>query len=304
VGSERALTRRLARFFPRDARVVVGIGHDAAVVRSRGRHLVLKTDPVVEGVHFARGTSRALVGRKAVNRNLSDLAAIGAVPDYLLVSLLLPRSETPAARNALFTGLRAAARAAGCLVVGGDVSNTPGPLAVTVLAAGHLPGRALRRDAAQPGDWIHVTGALGGSLLGKHLRFVPRLREGEALARCRGVHAAIDLSDGLLLDLETVLLASGGLGAELYEEAIPVAANARRRARQTGDLPLWHALTDGEDYELLFTVAAKDRLPAKGPWSAVARAPIGRILERPGLWLVRRGGNRIRLQAEGYEHDV
>ena len=299
---ERAFTAQLARFFGSERDVLVGIGDDAAVVRNRGRAQVLCCDPVVEHVHFTSRTAAVRIGKKAVNRNLADLAAMGAVPDWLLVSLLLPRGFSAARRSQLLRGIRAAATAAGARVIGGDVAVTPGPLVVTITAIGHLQGRALRRDAARVGDSLHVSGPLGGSLAGHHLDFEPPLAIGRWLARERSVHAAMDVSDGLLLDLATLLRASGGLGAELDAEAIPIAPAARRRARGDAQQALRAALGDGEDHVLLWTQAAGTRLRSGGPLSAKARQPIGRVLAQPGLWL-RRGAQRVRVPELGYRHE-
>ena len=298
---ERSFTARLGRFFGSHREVLVGIGDDAAVVVPRGRATVLCCDPVIEGVHFTADAPAPWIGRKAVNRNLADLAAMGAHADWLLVSLVLPRDCTAARRNGLLRGLRAAARAAGAVVVGGDVATSPGPLTITVTAVGHLRGRALRRDTARVGDTLHVSGPLGGSLAGHHLRFRPPLALGVWLAQQRAVHAAMDISDGLLLDLATLLRASGGLGAEVFAEAVPIAAAARRRAGGDAEAALQAAFRDGEDHELLWTQAAGRRLVAGGPLAADHRAPIGRIIARPGLWLLE-GGRRTRLQPSGYLH--
>ncbi|MEY4674583.1 MAG: Thiamine-monophosphate kinase [Planctomycetota bacterium] len=303
--SERAWTAGLARFFAAGSGVEVPIGDDAAVVRNRGPRSVLCVDPVVEGVHFTAEDNPSLVGRKAVNRNLSDLAAMGAVPDWLLVSLLLPHGTGAARRDALMRGIRAAARAGGAAVVGGDVSATRGPLVVTVTAVGHLRGRALERRAARTGDSIHVTGPLGGSRLGAHLRFRPHLAEGQWLAtRVPKIGAAMDVSDGLLLDLATLLAASGGLGAELDAAAVPVSPAARRTARGDRARALRHALSDGEDHVLLFTLHRGGSLPPGGPLRAVARRPIGRVTREPGLWLRLPNGSRLPLAPEGWQHEV
>jgi thiamine-monophosphate kinase len=303
MSGERAFTDRLARFFAAPAAdLVVPIGDDAAVVRPRGRATVLCCDPVAAGVHFAAGEQLARVGRKAVNRNLADLAAMGAAADWLLVSLLLPRGLPARRRTALLLGIRGAARASGCAVIGGDVATWRGPLVVTVTAVGHLDGPPLRRSGARAGDRIAVSGRLGGSRLGGHLDFAPPLRLGRWLAASRAVSAAIDVSDGLLLDLATLLRASGGLGAELDAAAIPIAAAARRASRRSGRSPLQHALGDGEDHALLFTVRAGRQLPAGGPLPAFARRPIGRVLASPGLFLRHPDGRRERLAARGFEH--
>lgn len=305
---ERRFTRALATFFaPPTGPGALGIGDDAAVVVNRGRHTVAACDPVVEGVHFTAQASLAAVGRKVVNRNLADLAAMGARFDYALVSILWPRRRPARELRALLRGIRAAVEGQGGVVVGGDTGATPGPLTVTVTVLGHLRHRALRRDGARAGDAIFVSGPLGGSILGQHLRFVPPLALGEQLAARPAVSAAMDVSDGLALDLATLLAASASrlrrpLGAELDAAAIPVSSAARRLARQTGQSPLRHALGDGEDHELLFTVRGGARWSAAG-LPAAARRPIGRVVERPGLWL-RDGTKLTPLRAMGFEHGL
>jgi thiamine-monophosphate kinase len=304
MGGERALTRRLQDWFPAPKDARIAIGDDAAVCKNRGRESVLCVDPVVEGEHFVRGEDLALVGRKAVNRNLSDLAAMGAVADYLLVSLVLPRDLDARDLDRLLRGIRAAANKGGAFVVGGDVSSTSGPLVVTVTAIGHCEGRALLRNGARVGDAIHVTGALGGSIAGKHLRFVPRLKEGAWLARASTpCTACMDVSDGLLLDLWTMLQASGGLGAEIDAHAVPIAMAAQRLARGDRKAALLRALADGEDHELLFTVKKGRTLPTDGPLAARARKPMGRVVNEPGLWLLE-DGQRHKVAPAGHEHDV
>ena len=279
----------------------VPIGDDAAVVCNRGPRSVLACDPVVEGVHFTADHPLALVGRKAVNRNLSDLAAMGAVADYLLVSLLLPGGMGAARRRSLLGGIRKAADDAGCAVVGGDSCASPGALVVTVTAVGHLRGRPLCRNGARPGDAIHLTGPVGGAGLGHHLRFRPHLAEGQWLAAREEVTAAIDVSDGLALDLETLLQASGGYGAWLDEDALPLSKAARRRGVHTGEGALHHGLYDGEDHVLLFT--ARGRLGRGGPLDAAARRPVGEVTRKPGLRIRGAGGER-RISARGYEHEL
>ncbi|MCA8975940.1 MAG: thiamine-monophosphate kinase, partial [Planctomycetes bacterium] len=152
------------------------------------------------------------------------------------------------------------------------------------------------------GDTIHVSGPLGGSRFGWHLRFAPPLREGAWLARQPAVTAAIDVSDGLLLDLATLLQASGGLGAELAVDAIPIRAAAVRAAGGDDAQALRHALEDGEDHALLWTVAKGRRMAKGGPLSQRSRVGIGTVTARPGLWLVHRDGCRERVLPRGYEH--
>jgi thiamine-monophosphate kinase len=303
LGPERRFTAGLARFFgaPRD--LWVGIGDDAAVVANRAANSVLCCDPVVEGVHFTAAEPLAWVGRKAVNRNLSDLAAMGATPDWLLLSLVLPRGFTARRRLELLRGVRAAARAGGATVVGGDVAVGRGPLVVTVTAIGHLAGRALTRAGAKVGDTLHTTGPLGGSRAGHHLRFRPALAEGRWLAAQPDVHAAMDVSDGFLLDLATLLHASGCQGAEIDAAAVPIRTAARVAARGDRERSLRRALGDGEDHVLLWA-QRPGPLAAGGPLTARARRPIGRVLGERGLFLRHAEGRRERLRPRGFQHGL
>ncbi len=301
---ERDLTRRLQRWFPAPKDAVVAIGDDAAICKNRGRDSVLCVDPIVEGEHYESGEDLFFVGQKAVNRNLSDLAAMGAAPDYLLVSLLLPRTLAESRLHRLLLGIRAAARRGKCFVVGGDVSATRGPLVATVTAVGHVLDRALLRSGARVGDAIHVTGALGGSIAGRHLHFRPALIEGAWLGRrSTPCTSCMDISDGLLLDLATLLEASGGLGAEIDAAAVPVSTAAKRLAKGDREAALLRALGDGEDHELLFTVARGKALPTGGPLTNRARRPIGRIVRQPGLWICK-GDTRVPIAPRGHQHAI
>lgn len=309
---ERTFTAGLAKFFaPPRGKGALGIGDDAAVVCHHGSHAVLACDPVVEGVHFAAATPLRRVAHKAVHRNLADLAAMGAVFDYALVSVLWPKGRPVRGLRALFAGLRAAVEGAGGRVVGGDLGATAGPLVVTVTVSGHPVGTVLRRDAARVGDRIFVSAPLGGSIAGHHLRFVAPLALGAWLARQRGVGAVIDVSDGLALDLRRVLAASQArsrrpLGAVLAAAAIPVSAAARRlaghdrgRDREAG---LARALGDGEDHALLFTLRRGVQLPASPVLAACGRTPIGEVVAARGVRLRDADGSVRALGAVGYQH--
>jgi thiamine-monophosphate kinase len=283
--------------------VRVGPGDDCAVLAGvgRGHELLLKTDGLVEGVHFDRRARPVEVGYKSVCRPLSDVAACGGRPVAAVVFVALRRRHAGAWARGLQRGLEKVARLFGCPTVGGDVSGTSGPTTIATALLGKVPaGKALLRGAARPGDRIFVTGRLGGSILGKHLRFTPRLKEGEFLAGFRGVGGCIDVSDGLARDLAHVLAESGKLGAELDATSIPVAAAARK---MRGD-PLRRALCDGEDYELLFTVRPARAALLSKRWRFRTRlSEIGGILPRGrGAWLVSKDGARRRLKPEGWEH--
>ncbi len=305
---ERAFTAGLAKFFaPPRGPGAIGIGDDAAVVCNRARHTVLCCDPVVEGVHFEATAPLRRVGHKAVHRNLADLAAMGARFDYALVSVLWPEARPARGLRALFAGIRAAVEGAGGCVVGGDLAATPGPLVVTVTACGHLAGRALRRDAARPGDAIFVSAPLGGSLAGHHLRFVAPLQLGAWLARQRGVGAVIDVSDGLALDLRRVLAASQAarhapLGAVLSADAIPVSPAARRMAGGDRAAGVARALGDGEDHALLFTLRRGVRLPGSPLLAPCGRVPIGEVVATAGLRMRTGEGPPRRVAHVGYSH--
>ncbi len=288
---------------PRDRDVLLGPGDDCAAVRIHGRSLLLKTDMVIEGVHFKSGTPLRLVGRKGMARNLSDAAAMGCPARFALVAAALPRRFTERDARTLHAGLATIARRFGVAIVGGDTAVHDGPLTVTVSLIA-LPGRLrpVPRSGARPGDAVFVTGTFGGSILGKHMTFAPRLREGIALNRAFRVRAMIDVSDGLARDLGHVCEASG-VGAVLHAAAIPVSAAARQLARRTGRSPLDHALRDGEDYELLFVLDPGDaeRLERRPPFrTRVTR--IGSIAKGSQLKLREANGSEAELSPTGYEH--
>ena len=223
--------------------VPLPIGDDLAAV-STGDVVLLGADQVLEGVHFdLSDTSPGLVGRKAVNRNFSDVAAMAGWPTAVVVTYALPR-DRGGLLMPLHAGVEAAAAAFGCPVVGGDTGVWDGPLAVSVSVLGTPGPRVVTRRGAREGDGLYVTGRLGGSLhSGRHLAFTPRLVEARRITRRFEVHAMIDLSDGLSRDLPRLVS-----GAVIDSDAIP---------RHDG-CTLAQALHDGEDYELLFATPACD----------------------------------------------
>ncbi|MBU0714260.1 MAG: thiamine-phosphate kinase [Verrucomicrobia bacterium] len=291
---------------PERADVVVGPGDDCAVVRpadgARYDYL-LKSDPVIEGVHFTRATPGAAVGHKALARVLSDIAAMGGEPLWALVNLVAPPAMPVARVMDVYTGLRKLARHWRVAIVGGDVTRGP-RLEAHVFGVGRVPrGQAILRSGARSGDYLFVTGALGGSCRGKHLAFKPRLAEGRWLQGRSLATAMIDLSDGLATDLRH-LIRQSRVGAELFLTSIPLAPAIKKSiSRRTA---LRHAFGDGEDYELLFTVSPVKAAKLIRAWPKVWKTPCTRIgtitYRRDVIECVDARGRKVRLKATGYEH--
>jgi thiamine-monophosphate kinase len=232
--------------------------------------------------------------------NLSDIAAMAGRPLAAVVSVALPRSGGRALAEGLYSGLREMGDMFDTPIVGGDTNSWNGPLVIsaTILGEPTLPG-PVGRHGAQRGDWLLVTGPLGGSILGKHLDFMPRVTEALSLQTACRLHAMIDLSDGLSADVDHLCVESG-CGAVLFAEAIPIA----EAAQNLGDnrSPLVHALSDGEDFELVFAVSPEDgrRLLREQPIAGITLSHIGEIVES-GLWL-EHGKTRQPLEPLGYVH--
>ncbi len=288
---------------PANDTVLVGIGDDTALVRNRSESTLVTTDLLVGGVHFDPASALPReVGWKALARNVSDIAAMGGRSTAAVVAAALPRGFAQEDAQGIVRGLLDCAEAFGVHLVGGDVAVTPGPLVLAVTLLGDLGGRPpILRSGARPGDALLVTGALGGSLLGHHLRFRPRQPEGVLLAERYPPHAMIDISDGLARDLHH-LLEESGVGARVWAEKIPISDDARRAALASGRPPLDHALGDGEDYELLFTLdePTAARLLAEQPLE-VAVTQIGAITAS-GATIVLPDGTERPLEPKGWEH--
>ena len=237
-------------------RAPFGIGDDCAVLPPTPRRQLVTTDPVIYGQHFDDTVPARAVGAKLLKRNLSDIAAMGGRPVAAVVSLALAPATRVAWLREFYRGLARCAERYGVKIVGGDITQGPaGFFGAFLTLHGELTGsRMVTRTGAKLGDRIFVTGRLGGSLAGHHFRFEPRLAEGAWLARQPAVVAMMDLSDGLAKDIWA--LTPRGLIASVRPELIPVSSAARQAARPPG-LPAWRrALTDGEDYELLFVLRA------------------------------------------------
>jgi thiamine-monophosphate kinase len=302
---ERDFVRWLCSRLPQHPRLSVGIGDDAAIIRTlENSELVATTDMLMDGVDFVLSQHEPeRVGRKALAVNLSDLAAMSATPVAALVSLALPRQGGESLAKRLYEGMLPLAAEFDCPIAGGDTNSWDGPLVISVTALGDVPHqRRWLRSGARPGDAILVTGEFGGSILGRHFDFQPRVNEALWLAEHLNVHAAMDVSDGLSLDLSRMCEASG-CGAEIDLRRIPISAAAKELARQDGSSALNHALADGEDFELILAVAQgeADKLLAQQPLG-VRLTQIGRFIAEAGLFSLADDGSRQPLAPRGYEH--
>lgn len=262
------LTHRLA--LGDDVRV--GAGDDCAVIgRPRDpRWQLLKTDVVIEGIHFLPTEDPRRIGWKALCRALSDIAAMGGVPAHALITLAAPATTSAERIHAIYAGLRKAARKFGVSIVGGETSRSPGPLFLNVALTGWVErARCILRSGGRPGDALYVTGRLGGSLGGKHLDFTPRLAEARWLVTNFRLHAMMDLSDGLAADLPRLATASH-CGYEILHDRLPLTPGAT----------IDRALGDGEDFELLFALAPRHAVKLERAWKkSFARVPLTRIGE-------------------------
>lgn len=319
MGEFELIARHFTRAAPPGSAVVLGVGDDGALLQpTPGHQLVISTDMLVEGRHFFAGAEPGALGHKALAVNLSDLAAMGARPLGCTLALALPAADE-AWLTAFARGLFALADAHACPLVGGD--TTRGPLNLCITVFGEVrPGRALRRDAARAGDELWLSGRTGEARLALALRRgepwatgadlaavagrmdqpTPRVALGQALAATDGVHAALDVSDGLLGDLGHILKASG-LGAEVDVDTLPLAPALQ-------GLPLEHQreclLAGGDDYELLFTAdpASHEAVRAAGERAGVTVTRIGRLTAQAGLRVFDAQGRAVVLRRRGFDH--
>jgi thiamine-monophosphate kinase len=309
-------------YFKRPARhAVLGGGDDCALIApGAGQHLAISTDMLVEGRHFLPTTDPELLGHKALAVNLSDLAACGAKPVAFTLALALPRADKHWVER-FSRGLYAHAEAHGCELIGGD--TTQGPLNICITVFGEVPaGQALLRQAAEPGDDVYVSGQVGDARMALEVFRGKLSLSAEAFERCRArmeqptprvalglalrgvAHAAIDVSDGLLGDLGHILHRSG-VGAEIqtrWLEGSPATSADLLDLPQTRRLDM--ALAGGDDYELLFTApkAMRERVHAAGHDCAVAVTRIGEITEQPGLRLLDFQGQPLLRRFSSFDH--
>lgn len=300
--------------------VLTGIGDDCAIVRwGASNSGLVTTDMLLEGVHFdfATATPRQ-VGRKAMGVNLSDIAAMAGRPQYAVVSLGLSRRHSASLPEELFEGMQELAAEYDTSIIGGDTNAWDGPLVINVALMGEPgPRGTVKRSGASPGDWIFVTGELGGSILGRQFSFTPRVQEALHLQELVRLKSMLDVSDGLVADLYHILEESR-VGAVLFEDRIPVSEAARQLASQRShsdvskqtsfnslNPALRHALSDGEDFELLFTVSPQDgaRLLQSSPLNC-RLTHIGEIVSEPSCRLRTASGEVHPLPRLGWDHSV
>ncbi|MDX1927516.1 MAG: thiamine-phosphate kinase [Pirellulaceae bacterium] len=282
--------------------VKLGIGDDAAILQGSTDDWVVTTDTLMDGVHFISSeVSAERIGRKLVSVNLSDLAAMAAEPVAVFLNLCLPRSASQQVAADIYEGVCQVAERYQIALAGGDTNCWDGPLVLGLTAIGRtVDGLAWVRSGAQPGDAIVVTGPLGGSILGKHLDFEPRIELARLIRDKIAIHAAMDISDGLSTDLLRMCDASH-CGAVLDLADIPVTEQAQQLATTSGKTAVEHALGDGEDFELLLAVAESDLQKLTELIGQSQCHRVGTFTSRTGLWA--REGSRIRqLPVTGYVH--
>jgi thiamine-monophosphate kinase len=307
--------RWLREHVPTHPRAQLGLSDDAAILSLAGRSdVVVTTDMLTDGVDFqlANDDPRR-IGRQSLGVNLSDLAAMAAQPLAAVVSLVLPRRgngdrSALLLAIALYEGLLPLANEFDVAIAGGDTNTYDGPLVLSVTAIGQVTGsKPLTRSGAKTGDSLLVTGDLGGSILGHLFDFTPRVREAITLHERYDLHAGIDISDGLALDMSRLAEASG-CGAVIFADRVPISKDAyqladREGAADVGAAALRHALGDGQDFELLLAAApavAEQILRDQPLECRITR--VGELVSDRGLWQQDAGGRRTKIEPFGWVH--
>jgi thiamine-monophosphate kinase len=303
---EFGLIDRINRSIQTGKDVVAGIGDDAAVLTShkKGFYTLFTCDMFVEDVHFTRrDVSPRALGRKAMGAAISDIAAMGGLPQYAVISLGLSGEDDVRLCDALYRGMRDVARRCAVDIVGGDTVSSPKGAVLSIAVIGEVEKKeCILRSGARKGEAILVTGTLGGSMMKKHVSFTPRVREARFLTRHARISSMMDVTDGLAADLEKICAASG-VGALLFAENIPVSSDARRM--KGAKTPLARALSDGEDFELLCTVPVKEVPALIKKFRRACNVPlslIGSTTPEKGLRVIRKDGSVFTPGARGYDH--
>jgi len=309
---EKAFVKWLGEYFGNNRFEKIGIGDDCAVLNSCGSDLVVTTDTVCEGVHFRSSElTPEQIGRKALAVNLSDLASMGALPRTALVALTLPLSSSTDFAKRLYFGMDALAKKYDIGICGGDTTVWDGQLVLSITAIGLAPvSGAWTIAGAKPGDQIVVTGHFGGSILERHWAFEPRLNFSNQWRQTNGpITACTDASDSLGIDLAKMARASN-VGFELDLESIPLSLDSVTLAKTSGKSALQHALTDGEDFELIMAVETEGlselfektkSLEGTGQETRLTR--IGEFTTETDL-IAASSGSRIPFDPQGFEHSL
>lgn len=281
--------------------VVQGIGDDAAVIHPSKNLELVTTDSIVEGIDFlAKKTSPEKIGRKLLAINLSDIAAMAGNPRYALLSLGVYPNLPLSWVNRFLNGLLKLARPFKVDLIGGDVSRSSQFWASLTLLGEATESGYVSRSGAKPGDSIYVTGDLGGSILGKHLNFMPRVREAQEILKKFHPTSMIDISDGFFQDLSHILEESK-VGANVYASQIPISSAARTLSGKDKHSPLEHAFHDGEDFELLFT--SKIKIPTAVLGTKITW--VGEIVQsKMGLNVLEslKNPKKVKISRKGYAH--
>ncbi|MDN5344917.1 MAG: thiamine-monophosphate kinase [Clostridia bacterium] len=308
-------------------KVIMGIGDDAAVLQGADDYLTLaSTDMLVEDIHFTLATATAReIGYKTMAVNVSDIAAMGGIPEQALVALGLRPEQPVDFVDELYAGLRECGHRFGVNIIGGDTVSSPRAMVINLAILGRVEkGACLYRHGARPGDVLLVTGDLGGAAAGldtllaprpapavalafarqRHFRPVPRVAEIRAALPVGGITAADDISDGLVAEIHTIAKASG-VGIILEADAVPIAPAARQLAAIYNKDPLDYALYGGEDFELLLTCRPEKVKEVQDTVARACTTPvtiIGTVVPAAEGITIRRGGTRLPLKPAGYNH--
>ena len=285
--------------------VLVGIGDDSAVIDVRNTNsFVITTDTLLDGTHFEQEKcTPKQIGRKAIASGISDIAAMGCKPAYALISISFSANSNKKYCKQIYGGILDITKKYDVQIIGGDIVSGDCPLNINVTTIGTTEGlKPVLRSGAKPGDVIMVTGKLGGSILGKHLRVEPRVAEGMKLNKDFKVNAMIDISDGLLIDLHHILEESS-VGAVIDEHCVPISNDAIKLSKITKKAPISHAMTDGEDYELLFTVSETNAVKIlRSNAFSIPLTEIGRVQKKKVIFIRDTNGRERFVASDGYEH--
>jgi thiamine-monophosphate kinase len=269
LGEDRVISE-LTKNLPLSKEVKVGIGDDCAVIGTATdkEWELLKTDSLIEGVHFTPDADPKQIGWKAMARAISDIAAMGGLPKYAMITIAVAPETEFVRVKAIYSGLKRVANQFGVIIVGGETSRSPGPLFLSIALTGSVKRNCcILRSGGRNGDALYVTGRLGGSIRGKHLNFIPRVNEAQWLVNNFRPNAMMDLSDGLCADLPRLARASK-TGFEILPNSLPL---------NPGCSPD-NALNDGEDFELLLAVSSRKSTLLEAGWKKqFPKLPLTRI---------------------------